>query len=61
MLERARQAAAAMGIANAEFRRGDIAAIPLEEEAKKLGWSDEAIQTAMDIADRTREIASLPS
>ncbi|MBI4241693.1 MAG: arsenite methyltransferase [Candidatus Rokubacteria bacterium] len=31
------------------------------EEAKTLGWSEEAIQTALDIADRTREMASPPS
>lgn len=55
MLERARQAAAAMGIGNAEFRRGDIEAIPLEDESVDVVISNCVINLAPDKGQVFRE------
>ncbi len=48
MLEQARRAAAAMGIANAEFRQGDIEALPLPDESVNMVISNCVINLAPD-------------
>ncbi len=48
MLERARRAAAAMGISNVEFRHGDIEALPLPDESVDAVISNCVINLAPD-------------
>ena len=48
MFERARRAAAAMGIANADFRHGDIDALPLEDRSVDVVISNCVINLAPD-------------
>ncbi len=55
MLERARRAATAMGIANAEFRQGDIEALPLPDESVDVVISNCVINLAPDKSRVFRE------
>ena len=55
MLERARRAASAMGIANAEFRQGDIEALPLSPESVDVVISNCVVNLAPDKSRVFRE------
>ncbi len=55
MLERARRAAAAMGIANVEFRQGDIEALPLSPESVDVVISNCVVNLAPDKSRVFRE------
>lgn len=55
MVQHARRAAAAMGIGNADFRQGDIEALPLEAESVDVVLSNCVINLAPDKARVFRE------
>jgi arsenite methyltransferase len=55
MLQRARRAAAAMGIANAEFRHGEIEALPLQDKSVDVVISNCVVNLALDKSRVFRE------